>query len=73
MRQVCSILKYRYMSQVELSILLQVHQPTISNYRHGRRHLTLERLQEIADVLQVTPGAIVRGRGYNPMVEHTDD
>ena len=54
------------MQQKELALLVGVARPTVSEWEHGKKDPSGDRLHKLADLFDVDPGVVL---GYRPLTE----
>lgn len=54
------------MQQKELALLVGVARPTVSEWEHGKKDPSGDRLRKLADLFEVDPGVVL---GYRPLTE----
>lgn len=54
------------MQQKELALLVGVARPTVSEWEHGKKDPSGDRLRKLADLFNVDPGVVL---GYRPLTD----
>jgi transcriptional regulator with XRE-family HTH domain len=65
-RRLCQVRQHRGMSQGQVARAIGASVGTVQNYEHGRVHITVDRLLELARALQCEPVELLREPGSPP-------
>ena len=65
-RRLCQVRQHRGMSQAQIAKAIGTSVGTVQNYEHGRVHMTVDQLLELARALQCEPVDLLAPPGSPP-------